>query len=127
MTSKELGQLGEEIAANYLMKSGYRILHRNWRLKGHYEIDIVAFKDNALHFVEVKTRSTAFMDPLQAVSMQKIRYVSRAAYMYKKYFRYSFDTRIDAIGIVYHSENDYDLRLIPDVHLNLTDYRYTRH
>jgi len=119
MTNKELGLLGEDIAANYLMKSGYRLLHRNWRLNGRYEIDIVAYKDNVLHFVEVKTRTTAFMSPLRAVNKEKIRHVSRAAYMYKKYFHYTFDTHIDAIGIVYRSDTDYDLKFIPDVHLNL--------
>ena len=70
MTNKELGAIGEELAANYLVKSGYRLLHRNWRLKGGCEIDIVAFKDNALHFVEVKTRTTTFLDPLKAVNTE---------------------------------------------------------
>ena len=124
MTNQEVGKLGEEIAANYLMKQGYRLLHRNWRLKGGYEIDIVAFKDNALHFVEVKTRTTSFIDPLHAVDMEKIRHVSRAAYLYKKYYHYTFDTHIDAIGIVYRTDADYDLHFIPNLHSYLTDYGY---
>ena len=126
MTNKEIGQLGEELACNYLMKNGFRLLHRNWRLKGRYEIDIVAFKDNALHFVEVKTRTTPFSDPLRAVNMDKIRHVSRAAYMYKRYFGYSYDTLIDAIGIVYRGNDDYELHFIPNVHNNLIDYGYQR-
>ena len=103
MTNKELGEIGEELAANYLMHSGYRLLHRNWRLKGGCEIDIVAFKDNALHFVEVKTRTTTFADPLQAVNMEKIRHVGRAALHYKRFYGYTYDTHIDAIGIVFRS------------------------
>ena len=126
MTNQELGKLGEEIAANYLMKQGYRLLHRNWRLKGGCEIDIVAFKDNALHFVEVKTRTTTFVDPLKAVNMEKIRHVNRAAFIYKKYYHYTYDTYIDAIGIVYRSDTDFDLTFIPNVHLNLIDYGYQR-
>lgn len=125
MTNKELGEIGEELAANYLMHSGYRLLHRNWRLKGGCEIDIVAFKDNALHFVEVKTRTTTFADPLQAVNMEKIRHVGRAALQYKRFYGYTYDTHIDAIGIVFRSETDYDLHLIPDVHNNMTDYGYS--
>ncbi len=125
MTNKELGDIGEELAANYLMHSGYRLLHRNWRLKGGCEIDIVAFKDNALHFVEVKTRTTTFTDPLQAVNMEKIRHVGRAALQYKRFYGYTYDTHIDAIGIVFRSETDYDLHLIPDVHNNMTDYGYS--
>ena len=125
MTNKELGEIGEELAANYLMHSGYRLLHRNWRLKGGCEIDIVAFKDNALHFVEVKTRTTTFADPLQAVNMEKIRHVGRAALQYKRFYGYTYNTHIDAIGIVFRSETDYDLHLIPDVHNNMTDYGYS--
>ena len=124
MTNKELGALGEELAANYLIKSGYRLLHRNWRLKGGCEIDIVAFKDNALHFVEVKTRTTTFIDPLKAVDTVKIHHISRAALQYKRYYGYTYDTCIDAIGIVYTSETDYQLHWIPNVHNNLTDYGY---
>ena len=125
MTNKKLGSAGEEIAANYLMRQGYRILHMNWRLKGGCEIDIVAFKDNALHFVEVKTRTTTFLDPLHAVNTEKIRHVARAAYQYKRFYGHSYDTRIDAIGIVFRSYADYDLHWIPDVHKSLTDYGYT--
>ncbi len=126
MTNQELGNIGEELACNYLMKEGYRLLHRNWRLKGGCEIDIVAFKDNALHFVEVKTRTSTFSSPLQAVNMEKIRHVSRAAFTYKKYFHHDYDTRIDAIGIVFRSNTDYEIKFIPDVHLNLTDYGYSK-
>lgn len=125
MTNKELGDIGEELAANYLMHTGYRLLHRKWRLKGGCEIDIVAFKDNALHFVEVKTRTTTFSDPLQAVNMEKIRHVGRAALQYKRFYGYSYDTHIDAIGIVFRSETDFDLHMIPDVHNNMTDYGYS--
>ena len=126
MTNKELGAIGEELAANYLVKSGYRLLHHNWRLKGGCEIDIVAFKDNALHFVEVKTRTTTFLDPLKAVNMEKIRHVGRAALQYKRYYGHPYDIHIDAIGIVYSSETDYQLHWIPDVHNNMTDYGYGR-
>ena len=56
----ELGQIGEELAATYLMNKGYRILHRNWNLHRGCELDIVAMKDGKLHFVEVKTRSRAY-------------------------------------------------------------------
>lgn len=125
MTNKELGTLGEEIAANHLVRSGYRLLHRNWRMKGGCEIDIVAFKDNALHFVEVKTRTTSFIDPVQAVNTEKVRHVGRAALQYKRFYGYTYDTHIDAIGIVYRSDTDYDLHWIPDVHSNLTDYGYS--
>ena len=63
-----LGQVGEEIAANWLMNNGYRIMDRNWRLKNSYELDIIAFKDNLIHFIEVKTRDrSSGSNPLTAI------------------------------------------------------------
>ena len=47
------GKLGEAIAEKYLRSVGYSIIERNYRQKCG-EIDIVAKKDNTLHFVEVK-------------------------------------------------------------------------
>ena len=122
------GQWGEDMAAAFLEAKGWRIMARNIRpcpADRRCEIDIVAFKDNALHFVEVKTRTTTFADPLQAVNMEKIRHVGRAALQYKRFYGYTYDTHIDAIGIVFRSETDYDLHLIPDVHNNMTDYGYS--
>ena len=52
----DLGKAGENAAVAYLEQKGYLIRDRNWR-KGHFELDIVAAKDNELIVVEVKTRS----------------------------------------------------------------------
>lgn len=55
MSTRSLGQAGEESAALYLTKQGYEILARNLYIS-HYEIDILAKDDIHLCFVEVKTR-----------------------------------------------------------------------
>ena len=52
---KKLGSWGESVAATHLEANGYRIVARNWRSKIG-ELDIVAQKEEALAFVEVKTR-----------------------------------------------------------------------
>lgn len=52
----ETGQIGEQIAADWLMKKGFEVICRNYRKKWG-ELDIVAVKDSVLHFVEVKTVS----------------------------------------------------------------------
>ena len=52
----ELGKAGENAAVTYLEQQGYIIRDRNWR-KGHFELDIVATKEQELIVVEVKTRS----------------------------------------------------------------------
>lgn len=49
----EIGKIGENLTASFLMKQGFSIIERNYRiLQG--ELDIVAKKDNKLHFIEVK-------------------------------------------------------------------------
>ena len=50
----EIGKIGENLATTFLMKQGFAILERNYRVKVG-EIDIIAQKDNTLHFVEVKS------------------------------------------------------------------------
>ena len=118
MTNKELGAIGEELACNYLMNNGYRLLHRNWR-NGRYEIDIVALKDNELHFVEVKTRTSIYKDkePIMAVNREKMRHIGRAGMQYKYYYHLYYPFVIDAIGILYHSPDDYELKHIPAVNI----------
>ena len=52
-----VGTAGEDVAAAYLTRIGYRVLERNVRL-GKYELDIVArdIARDMIVFVEVKTR-----------------------------------------------------------------------
>lgn len=50
------GAEGERLAAEYLLKEGFDLLHRNWR-NGRCEIDLVARRDGVLHIIEVKSRA----------------------------------------------------------------------
>jgi putative endonuclease len=54
MNNTEKGKIGEDIASAYLVRRGYTIIDRNFRLKCG-ELDIVAKKDRLLHFIEVKS------------------------------------------------------------------------
>ena len=54
MTRKEVGALGEKVAAEYLKRHGFSIRDRNVARKTG-ELDIIAEKENTLYFVEVKT------------------------------------------------------------------------
>lgn len=54
---REFGDIGEQKAENFLLKNGYEIIDRNYRVKNLGEIDIIAEKNNKLIFFEVKTRS----------------------------------------------------------------------
>jgi putative endonuclease len=82
MERRELGQLGETLAANYLTGRGWRIVDRNVRYR-EGEIDIVAARDGILAFVEVKTRrSAAFGSPAEAVTWRKQRRIRVLASRY---------------------------------------------
>jgi len=50
-----LGARGERLAAEHLVRRGFRILERNFRTRWG-ELDIVAFDGQTLAFCEVKTR-----------------------------------------------------------------------
>ena len=53
--NQKYGYIGEEIAADYLIRSSYKIIYKNKRIKRD-EIDIIATKNNSIIFIEVKTR-----------------------------------------------------------------------
>ncbi len=81
-SNKETGQTGEDLAANYLQKNGFKILNKNWRW-GSREIDIIASKNQYIHFIEVKTRTgKKYGYPDDAVSKMKIRFMMDAAEEY---------------------------------------------
>jgi len=54
LTTKEVGNLGETVACEYLRRHGFTIRDRNY-VKKTGELDVVAEKEDTLHFVEVKT------------------------------------------------------------------------
>ena len=76
---KLLGKIGEDMAEAMLFSKGYTILDRNFR-SYFGEIDIVCMKDEALYFVEVKTRTTdTFGAPEEAVDEMKQNRIRKTA------------------------------------------------
>lgn len=79
MERKELGFLAENIAARYLQERGYQIISRNYR-RPWGEIDLIARRDGAIFFVEVKANQQQFTAAdfapearADAVKMNKVR------------------------------------------------------
>lgn len=102
MTNQRLGQIGEDIAANFLSECGFAILDRNWRCK-RGEIDIVARDGNVLVFCEVKTRrSLSHGHPSEAVTYRKIEsFRSGALDWLANHKIRSSGMRFDVVSIVY--------------------------
>lgn len=102
MNNKEKGNLGENIAAEYLKNLGYKILERNWRFSRAGEIDIIALDRNTLVFVEVKARrTTSFGHPFEAIDEKKYNQVHSIAraFMAQTDVKYKA-CRIDGISVI---------------------------
>ena len=79
------GRIAEGAAADYLISRGYRVIARNWRTK-LCETDIIALKDSAICFVEVKYRqNSSHGDGLAAITNRKLEQMRFAAEMYMNY------------------------------------------
>ncbi len=73
-----MGQRGEQVAAQYLRRIGYKVLHHNYRAPRGGEVDLVCREGDTLVFVEVKTRSSGeFGAPAEAVTRSKQRLIAR--------------------------------------------------
>jgi putative endonuclease len=116
MSNKEIGIFGENRAISHLTELGFEILHRNWRYK-HLEIDIIASKDNLLHIIEVKTRtSIEFGYPEQFIHRQKMHFLKNAAAFFQyenprwKYLQF------DVISIFLNDQQIWELAFFEDVY-----------
>ena len=78
------GQIGEDLAGQYLLKNGYTILEQN--LKAPFgEIDIIAEKKNCICFIEVKSRkSSKYGLPEEAITPIKKKKIIKVAQFYIK-------------------------------------------
>ncbi len=108
----DLGNWGEQVAADYLVGQGYAIVARNLRV-GNTEIDIVAMKGDRIMFVEVKTRATSLRDPLEAVTPAKIRRLCKAADNYIRANNVRHMPQFDVVTII-GSQQSFELTHYPD-------------
>ncbi len=104
-SNQRLGKYGENIAAGFLLKQGYRIIKRNFRCKSG-EIDIIAIKGGALVFCEVKTRTGhCFGSPATAVTKEKILHIEKSACWFMASGSWvNYQPRIDVIEVLTEPE-----------------------
>src|SRR5215211_3178321 len=107
-----LGDLGEQYAAAYLDQLGYRFVAANFtlpvgrNLRGavvNAEIDLIAYEQNTLCFIEVKTRTSDWFAPPQAnVDLRKRRQLARAARAYRRLFDLDNESyRFDVVTVLF--------------------------
>ena len=96
----ELGKQGEEMAVDFLLKSDYNILSRNYRYE-KAEVDILAQKNGILAAIEVKTRSTNdFGNPQDFVKPKQIKNLVKAVDAYINEFELDLEVSFAIIAIV---------------------------
>jgi len=99
MLRKSLGSWGEEKAAGYLRRRGYRILEMNYKTRVG-EIDIIARKGSFIVFVEVKLRKNAdFAEAREYVHTAKQGRIIKTAMMYLACNEIDLQPRFDVVEI----------------------------
>jgi putative endonuclease len=107
---RQTGRIGEDAAATFLERRGYRIVARNWRCRSG-ELDIVAEQGDALVFVEVRTRrpTGTFGTAKESVDYRKQRQVREVAQVYLgQTKRYEAKLRFDVIAVELSAEAEAD-------------------
>jgi putative endonuclease len=101
----KFGQAGENKATEYLESNGYCILDRNYRCR-FGEIDIIAYKNETVCFIEVKSRHNVnYGRPCEAVNNKKQRHIRNTANYYLICQKHKIpiselDVRFDIIEII---------------------------
>lgn len=94
-----LGQLGEDLATDYLSARGYKIVARNYRSRLG-EIDIIALHREAVVFVEVKARSSdRFGTPAEAITRSKLNKLKLLIGDFVKLYNLSGPVRFEVVVI----------------------------
>jgi putative endonuclease len=103
---KRFGDRGEDLATDYLVKKGMKILARQYKTK-FAEIDLIAKDGDEIVFVEVKTRrSLAFGYPEESVTPVKLRKIQQAAAQYLAENKMNHTPhRVDIIAIHWTDED----------------------
>lgn len=109
-TTRKIGQLGEQVAAVFLMKHGFSIIQRNyWKKWG--EIDLIAEKAGVIHFVEVKSTTYKTRQllsyavthgtwrPEEQVHQFKLHQIARAAETWINETSFVGEWRIDVAAV----------------------------
>ena len=108
-TRKEVGTLGENVACEYLRRHEFSIRDRNY-VKKTGELDVIAEKENTLHFVEVKTvlaeefplaenKGEDVYDPSLNLHEAKVRKVARTGEWYVLEKKWEGEWQVDGILI----------------------------
>jgi len=113
-THLDLGRLGEQLAKTHLESLGYEIMDENW-VHGKAEIDIIAYQNKTIIFVEVKARTgNGFGEPEDFVDARKQKLLVDAANEYIYLMEHEGEVRFDIVSILFDRKHTHTLKHIPD-------------
>ncbi|MDQ7042584.1 MAG: YraN family protein [Sulfurimonas sp.] len=95
--SRAKGNIAEDKACDFLGENGYEILERNFYSR-FGEIDVIAFKENVLHFVEVKSGED-YEKAIQNITRSKLSKLLKTCDVYMKKKSYDGDYMLDALVV----------------------------
>lgn len=110
----DIGRAGEKAAATFILQKGYEILDENW-VFGKAEVDLIAYYEKTIIFVEVKTRSSiAFGQPEDFVSAAKQQLLEQAAQAYIEIMEHKGEIRFDIISVLLTQNKQFHITHIED-------------
>jgi putative endonuclease len=116
MNRTEKGRFGEEKVCEYLLKRGYSIIARNYRIKGG-EIDIIAENGDYIAFVEVKTRKPdSMVTGFEAVDRRKQGLIIRTAAEYCRRNPNLLQPRFDIAQVIVSKEEVLSMEYIENAY-----------
>ena len=127
-----VGKAGEDAAVHWLEAKGFIIRDRNWR-SHHREIDIIAESPQAVHIVEVKTRSlpefcrsapldiaSETLDPASAVDSRKQSRLVAAANHYIALNHITKEVQFDIVAVILYPDGSPSIEYIPAAFFPIT-------
>lgn len=132
LSHNEVGEIGEDLAAQFLKKSGYKVLVRNYQPAQGGEIDIICRKGGLLIFVEVKTRlAPTKYRPLLAITKVKRDQLRKGALQYLQLLKQEQDntfppttqemnipTRFDAVEVMLRPHSLPEVNIVENLYLS---------
>ena len=117
---RQFGDIGEKEAERFLLKNGYKVLGRNYRIKNIGEIDLITEKNGKLFFFEVKTRNVKHtVDfPIEySINEKKRRNLKIICQLYLLNNRYSPNLKwqVDAIFVKFDDFGRYIIERLENV------------
>ena len=108
-SKRKLGDIGENVACEFLKKRGFEIKEKNY-LKKWGEIDIITIKDGVIHFIEVKSVSRVTIDlngyrPEDNMHPWKIKRLHRAIQTYLLERKIDAEWQLDLVTVKIDEKN----------------------